>query len=510
MINYRTIIEAMMALLLVACSKQVQTPAVTNIHTVSTIPTETPIPSDTPIPTITVTSTPTETPTATPIPTLEGFPGIPDPRISNPELFDLGKPDAPIPQFVNAMKMAGIEVTGEQVDAEITSHELKDKDGNSFVVAVYNLDPDPTQTGETLEGSIPLIIAGKNENGEWQWEKTYLKNLGKIVGIKMGIIIEGYGYDNNIIQNTLYNEFNFALVDYDNQWKFNEPEKDIFNYGDQHKVWVNPHGAVNFANTHDMEIMFNNIIFVESYPDWLINGSFSKEELKQIVQTYIKKTIAEFINDVKIWTVINEFHSGTYPWVLSDKLANVFGYDLIDFAFQTAREADPSAILIYNDGQNHTQRGMPNGTFYVSTYKIVQRLKSQNLIDGVGLHMHIDGNNPPTKNDVINTMKSYGVAVYITEFDVNLKDVFGTNEKRYSVQAKIFGDMMEACIESDVCKVFNQFSVGDKYSWIENATSYDKYSKNGDPTAFDDKLDPKPAYYALLQSMMESITNPVH
>jgi hypothetical protein len=285
----KQVIEKLLVFLLVGCSTSVQAPAPTNIPMVADAPTEMPIPTDIPIPTETVVPTATLTVTPIPIPTLEGFPGVPDPRISNPELFDLGKPDAPIPQFVNGMKMAGIEVTGEQVDAEITYHELKGKDGNSFVVAVYNLDPDPTQTGETLEGSIPLIIAGKNENGEWQWEKTYLKNLGKIVGIKMGIIIEGYGYDNNIIQNTLSNEFNFALVDYDNQWKLNEPEKDIFNYGDQHKVWVNPHGAVNFANAHDMEIMFNNIIFVESYPDWLINGSFSKEELKQIVQTYIKK-----------------------------------------------------------------------------------------------------------------------------------------------------------------------------------------------------------------------------
>lgn len=39
--------------------------------------------------------------------------GVPDPRVTNPELFDLRDPDAPIPQFVNAMRMAGIEASGE-------------------------------------------------------------------------------------------------------------------------------------------------------------------------------------------------------------------------------------------------------------------------------------------------------------------------------------------------------------------------------------------------------------
>jgi hypothetical protein len=65
---------------------------------------------------------------------------VPDPRATNPELFDLRNPDAPIPQFVNAMKMAGIEITAEQVVQGITYEALKDTEGNLFVVAVCNLD----------------------------------------------------------------------------------------------------------------------------------------------------------------------------------------------------------------------------------------------------------------------------------------------------------------------------------------------------------------------------------
>ncbi|MFN4212997.1 MAG: hypothetical protein ACK4FL_03510, partial [Microgenomates group bacterium] len=121
-----------------------------------------PQPKETPTP------TPTETPT--PIPTLPaetvgGIEGIPDPKITNPELFNLQKPDAPIPQFVNAMKMAGIEVTGEEVAQGITYQQLKDKDGKPFIVAVYNLDPNPSKQGETLEGPIPLMIWDKE--GGW-------------------------------------------------------------------------------------------------------------------------------------------------------------------------------------------------------------------------------------------------------------------------------------------------------------------------------------------------------
>lgn len=61
-------------------------------------------------PTLAPSATPTvvHTPTATLtlIPTLPPEQaGVPDPRATDPELFDLRNPDAPIPQFVNAMQM---------------------------------------------------------------------------------------------------------------------------------------------------------------------------------------------------------------------------------------------------------------------------------------------------------------------------------------------------------------------------------------------------------------------
>jgi hypothetical protein len=144
-------------------------------------PTPIPAPSATPLPTATAmptsTATPTSTPTATstatptPIPTIQvGNLSLPDPRVTNPELFDLRKPDAPIPQFVNAMRIAGIEITAEHVAQGITYEALEDKGGNPFIVAVYNLDPSlfPEQY-RNLAGPIPLMIAEKGEKG-WTWE----------------------------------------------------------------------------------------------------------------------------------------------------------------------------------------------------------------------------------------------------------------------------------------------------------------------------------------------------
>jgi endo-1,4-beta-xylanase len=158
-------------------------------------------------------------------------------------------------------------------------------------------------------------------------------------------------------------------------------------------------------------------------------------------------------------------------------------------AFQAAREADPSALLIFNDTDNHTLDGWTTP----QTWRIVRHLKELGLVDGVGLEMHLDGSTPPTKEAVITTMRSYGVPVVVTEFDVNMTHVGGAQTDR---------DMLEACLESGVCRSFTVWGIGDKYSWLEAYQSL----PNADATMYDDRLQPKPAYFAVYNVLLRYVT----
>ena len=142
------------------------------------VPTPIPAPSATPLPTATATptSTPTATPTATPtpIPTIQvGDLSVPDPRVTNPELFDLRKPDAPIPQFVNAMKMAGIEITAEQVARGIifeTRQVIIKRDlareKETVILGIFQ-----SNLGELNGQRFRLFIANFDRaSNQWVWE----------------------------------------------------------------------------------------------------------------------------------------------------------------------------------------------------------------------------------------------------------------------------------------------------------------------------------------------------
>lgn len=296
-------------------------------------------------------------------------------------------------------------------------------------------------------------------------------------------------------------EFNTASVSYALNWNNIETSRGTLQFQNLAK-FADADGDVRYAIANSMKIHGQALIDHGSYPDWLKNGTFDRDELRNIIRTHVIDVVSHFRGKIARWVVANEFHPLNWTGY-TDYVQQSIGADVLDIAFQAARDADPSATLIYNDNANHARKSGNVFDYgaYANTLSIVDRLTRKGILDGVGVQMHLDGSNAPSPDDVSATLKSYGLPVYITEMDVNMKDVAGSQDKRYSQQAEIYKTILQAAIHSGACKSFIFYTVGDRYSWIETDKSYGKYSPNADPTPFDDNLKPKPAYYAILGAL---------
>jgi endo-1,4-beta-xylanase len=207
------------------------------------------------------------------------------------------------------------------------------------------------------------------------------------------------------------------------------------------------------------------------------------------MKQHIIDIMTRYKGRVNTWVVVNEAHWDN-EW---DFWRKKIGNDYIEIAFQTAREVDPSAKLLYSDFQNETLYSKKTNF----NKQVVKTLLEKGLIDGIGLHMRINASTPPKKEDLIKTFQSYGVPIYITELDIDLSNVKGSSEERFLKQAEIMKIISSAAKESGVCNYFIMFGIGDKYSWLEE----DKGKINADATAFTDDLSPKPSYYAMMQGL---------
>lgn len=166
-------------------------------------------------------------------------------------------------------------------------------------------------------------------------------------------------------------------------------------------------------------------------------------------------------------------------------------------AFQWAHEADPEAILVYND---HSAEGMNPKSQAI--YMLVKNLVEQGVpIHAVGLQMHINLFNPPSATDLATNMQrlaKLGLQAHITEMDVRIQYGKQSVEEKLTLQAGIYSDIMTVCLQQPNCRFFSTWGASDRYSWIPGITG-----KPDAPLLFDESGLPKPAYYALIEALTQ-------
>ena len=291
----------------------------------------------------------------------------------------------------------------------------------------------------------------------------------------------------------LSSEFNYAIIDGEPNWRFEDfnlrPSKDKFDFTHLDKVF-------DFADQNDMPVRVQHLLWGDAkwLPDWLIKENFSREQLLDIIRDHIFTVEARYKARVREYSVVNEAFSrklitgGNHDW-WGEKLGNEY----IDNAFIWARQADPNAILILNDFGNETEGDISN-----LMYDYIKDAKSRGIpIDAIGMQMHISGTNAPTKEKVVSNMRrlsTLGIKIYVTEFDVNMHDVKGSDKDKEERQAEIYSDMLGACLEVGprICPNFGFLGLVDRQSWYNGLGIHD-----ANPLLFRDDYSPKPAFYAI-------------
>ncbi|MGB7539208.1 MAG: endo-1,4-beta-xylanase [Anaerolineales bacterium] len=323
----------------------------------------------------------------------------------------------------------------------------------------------------------------------------------------------GTEYNDNAFQDvrycrTLRRNYNVVVLSgfsWKDQWI--EPAKFDFDYLDD---------QVDFAVRQGWRVR-GSVVWGDrptGIPDWLRYGHYTRDEYKALLEELVKTTVGHFKGRVKEWIVANEAVSRSYYYSGIDFWHDVLGPEYIEWAFRWAHEADPEAILIFNDCNNESPRDFFTRKMVSTMYEMVKEMKAKGVpIDAVGMQMHLlmlQYNSPvvPKKEEVAATMRKFGslgVEVYVTEFDVDLHDRPGSTEEQLSFQASLYRDMMEACLGSGVCANFTTWGVSDLNSWLmqDCRESWCIHEPGANPLLFDAEYNPKPAYFALWETLLD-------
>lgn len=299
---------------------------------------------------------------------------------------------------------------------------------------------------------------------------------------------------------TLGREFNMLEPENDMKWAMLRPNRETFDFhaGDE---------IVAFAKAHGMKVRGHCLVWDHMNPDWLVQGKFTPAQLSDLLQKHIAGAMQHYAGQVFAWDVVNEaFESDGHVkdsiWHNQPGIGLAYkGTAYVEQAFRWAHEADPHALLFYNEAEGE---GMNRKSDAV--YAMVKDFKQRGVpIDGVGLQMHIsrlDYDAAPV-SDNIARLTALGVQVHITELDISLPvDAKGqvTNTNDVQRQADLYRDIVRACLQHPGCTAIQMWGFTDKYSWIGSHSHHTR----GAALPFDRDYRPKAAYNSLLGEFSNS------
>lgn len=261
--------------------------------------------------------------------------------------------------------------------------------------------------------------------------------------------------------------------------------------------------VVHFAQAHDMKVRGHCLVWDHNNPAWLAHGSFTPGQLSHLLQEHITTVMKHYAGQVFAWDVVNEALDATgsvkdslwynQPGIgLSDK-----GTAYIEQVFRWAHEADPQALLFYNEAEGEGLNPKSDAIF-----AMVKDFKRRGVpIDGVGLQLHISRLNFDTAAVAANIARltALGVQVHITELDVSLPiDSNGRAQNEDLLrQAELYRGVVRACLQNPGCTAIQTWGFTDKYSWIGSHS----HGTRGAALPFDRSYKPKPAYDAMLEEI---------
>ena len=368
---------------------------------------------------------------------------------------------------------------------------------------------------------------GKASTGRVNWEVKDLKDLAIVreTGLcdeaaAKGLIYGAASQHHILSSDTqfaacLVKECNILVTENELKWRALRPSHDQFDFttGD----WM-----AEFASDYGMLFSGHTLIWHNSNPQWLIdkfkNSTTTSSEIESLLSNHISTVVKHYAGRIHSWDVVNEaikISDGRADGLRDTKISgdkkgrkysswlHFLGVDYIDFAFRVAAEADPQAMLFYNDygldydTPNHAARRD-------AVLKLLYRLKAMGTpIHALGIQAHLRAKetrfSPEKLRDFLRHVGSLDLKIMITEMDVSDQGLPKDINERDRLVAQHYTDYLSVVLNEPAVIGVLTWGLSDRYTWLSN------YRPRSDglpvrPLPLDRDLNRKPAWYAIAQA----------
>lgn len=263
---------------------------------------------------------------------------------------------------------------------------------------------------------------------------------------------------------------------------------------------------VQWAEKNNMTAHGHTLVWHQQTPDWFFQGG-DKKVITHRMKDHIETLVGRYKGKLQSWDVVNEAindggNSDTAETenLRDSKWMQALGPKFLTLAFRFAREADPDAVLYYND------YNIESGPKHESSMVLLKRLLDDGApIHAVGIQGHWRSGRVPFDDidKAISDYASLGLKVSITELDVTIRGPSGGQfgegrrfrrgspptlqdlDAQADDYAKLFAIFKK---HEDVIERVTFWGLNDRRTW--------RWGQH--PLLFDAGNNPKPAYAAIV------------
>lgn len=251
-----------------------------------------------------------------------------------------------------------------------------------------------------------------------------------------------------------------------------QPKRNAYNFAPAEKIW-------RFAQRNGQAMRGHTLVWHEANPYWL-KDALAEKPSDRIITDYISDVAGHFRGRLHSWDVVNEAiepdEGDAQGYRMSSPWYEAFGPDYIEIAFHAARNADPGALLFYNE------LNLEGDVWWAekrrtATLKMLERLIKKNVpIDGLGIQSHLKAYRVTYSDDVFSNflkqVSDLGLKILLTEFDI--ADIDGPDDpvQRDADIASLARRYLDVAFSNASVQGCLTWGITDKYSWLSR---YDNY-----------------------------------
>jgi endo-1,4-beta-xylanase len=279
------------------------------------------------------------------------------------------------------------------------------------------------------------------------------------------------------------------------------PEENRYYWDDADKI-------VNFAEANGLKVRGHTLCWHSQTGAWMFVDSLgnpaSKELALQRLKDHITTVVSRYKGKIYAWDVLNEVITDNdtaksmyrqTPWL------RLCGEEYISKIFQWAHEADPDAVLVYNDynSENPVKRDR--------IYNLCKKLIDEGVpVHAIGLQGHWSIGEPTEQNlrDAIAKFSSLGVELQITELDVSIYESrtdtigMGFTPEREQKQIDLYKMAFDVFRENKkVITGVTFWNLSDMSSWRDRRGPVG--ARKVYPLLLDENMKPKKAFWEVVK-----------